>query len=67
MEACEKEPAMPGIVACHVGTPMAQELFRRTDGRGLHTRLLSEVGAYLHIAGYGSDEPDFLRRPRQQT
>ena len=58
----DASPEGAGIVACHVGTPIAQELFRRTDGRGFHARLLSEVGAYLHVAGYGSDEPDFLIR-----
>ena len=37
-----------GIVSCEVGVEVAQELFRRADVRGFHTRLLSSVGATLH-------------------
>ena len=56
----DASPEGAGIVQCHVGPKLARELYRRTDTRGFHTRLLSEVGAYLHAQGLPSDEAEFV-------
>ena len=56
----DASPDGAGLIACNAGTAVTTELFRRTDGRGFHTRLLSEVGAYLHSVGLVPHEPEFL-------
>ena len=56
----DASPDGAGIVQCHVGPKVARELYRRTDTRGFHTRLLSDVGAYLHAQGLPSDEAEFV-------
>ena len=56
----DASPSGVGIVTCHVGQDVARELFRRTDSRGFHTRLLSPISAYLHRTGIEPEEPSFL-------
>ena len=56
----DASPDGAGIVSCHVGSRIASELFRRLDGRGFHTRLLSPIASYLHSVGVEPQEPHFL-------
>ena len=56
----DASPSGAGIVACHVGKNVAEELFRRSDSRGFYTRLLSPQGACLHSKGYSCEEPEWL-------
>ena len=56
----DASPGGAGMVSCAVGQAVVQELLRRADGRGFHTRLLAEVSSYLRTVGLGSEEPSFL-------
>ena len=60
--ATDASPEGAGLVSCAVGAEVAKELYRRTETRGFHMRLLSPVGAYLHSQGFDVEEPEFLLR-----
>lgn len=47
----DASPEGAGVVKCRVGSQTAQELFRRSDPRGFHTRVLPKIAAYLHEQG----------------
>eukprot|EP00435_Cladocopium_sp_Y103_P060681 s641_g22.t1 len=47
----DASPEGAGVVTCRVGSQVAQELFRRSDPRGFHTRVLPRIAAYLHEQG----------------
>ena len=49
-------PGGAGAVACRIGQTVATELFRRAEGRGFHTKLLSPVTSYLHEKGVDVEE-----------
>ena len=68
----DASPDGAGMVKCNVGREVAQEVFRRADPRGFHTRLLSRPAAYLHEIGFplpdhlvsnDFEEPDGVEPP----
>ena len=65
--ATDASPAGAGIVACSLGQRTVQELLRRADTRGFHTRLLSPVGAHLHAMGIPVEEPEYLIEQAQEA
>lgn len=53
--ATDASPEGAGAVRCRVGRRVAQEIFRRCESRGFHTRLLSKPSCALHEHGLEVD------------
>lgn len=49
--ATDAAPGGAGAVACHVGARVSRELYRRTEARGFHTKLLPPISAYFQEKG----------------
>lgn len=54
--ATDASPVGAGAVSAEVGSVVAQEIYRRGDTRGFHTRLLPPISEELHKMGVPVDE-----------
>ena len=49
--ATDAAPGGAGAVSCYVGDRVSQELFRRAESRGFHTKLLPPISAFFQEQG----------------
>lgn len=54
----DASPDGAGLIGCVVGQTVANELYRRCDSRGYHTRLLSPIEAFFHATGVDGADQD---------